>query len=250
MQLMLYKIHTEGTSLAFRLVGWLLRLSNRWLLCSVLLAPLIFFIFFHWLFSPYIALFFLPVSCFLALCSFSLLATPIGTHAPSSHSNASSSENDGLPKIPKTAAQAHGTMSDEEFEKFSAALVIAMGEGHRFHSHSGGAGDHGVDTTLHNIFSNRIIVQSKRYAHDNPVTPTQIRDFWGALSIHNAVYGFFVTTSTLTYQSSQTVRWSQGRIRCIDAWKIDTLLKYRYREVALAYRDVLEALGEIEKKTA
>jgi hypothetical protein len=190
--------------------------------------------------------FFLFFGAFIALFIVVSLRMAVQHTSTSSPHHAKLPHDATLPHIPRTAAQAHATMSDKEFELFSAALVIALGEGHRFRSHSGGAGDHGVDTTLHNIVNNRIIVQSKRYAYDNPVTPTQVRDFWGALSIHDAVYGFFVTTSTFTGQSAQTAQWSRGRIRCIDGHRIDALLQYRSREIALAYKDVLDAIPKEE----
>lgn len=239
----------EGTSLVIRFVSFLLRTSIRPQVCAVLALPLVFFIFFHWVFNPYIATLFLLLSCFLALLSLSLLFTPIGTHAPSSHSSNGPSSEDGLPKIPKTAAQVKASMDETEFEKFSAALIIAVGEGHRFHMHSGKSGDEGVDALLLNLYSNRVVIQSKHFAPDVHVGQPDIRDFFGSIAYHNAVYGFFVTTSTFTDPALHFIRGTRGRIRIIDAWRMDALLKYRYREVALAYRDVLEALGE-EVKTA
>src|SRR5258708_7641619 len=87
-----------------------------------------------------------------------------------------------LPRIPQTTAQIHASMDHVQFEYFSAALVIAMGEGHQFYSRVGGAGDQGVDTILINLYGNRVIVQSKLYSHGSNVEATHIRDFIGAMA--------------------------------------------------------------------
>jgi restriction endonuclease Mrr len=137
-------------------------------------------------------------------------------------------------------------MSDKQFEYFSAALVIALGEGHRFHSRVGGSGDDGVDTKLTNLYGNMVIVQSKLYQASNTVGPAYIRDFMGAIALKDAVYGYFVTTSKLTDQAARTAAASRRPIRVIDGSKIEAMLQYRSREIALAYKDVLDAIPKEE----
>jgi hypothetical protein len=152
------------------------------------------------------------------------------------------SEIEPLPRIPQTLAQIHTFMDHDQFEYFSAALVIALGEGHRFHSRVGGAGDDGVDAKLTNLYGNLVLVQSKLYSSGNNVGPDLVRDFMGAISLKDAVYGYFVTTSELTKQAWQTAKSSRRPIRVIDGKRIERMLQHRSREIALAYRDVLDAI--------
>ena len=147
----------------------------------------------------------------------------------------------GLPRIPRTAEEAHETMSDKTFELFSAAVIIGLGEAHEFVECIGGSGDRGVDAVLRNMYQKKVIVQSKRYVQGNNVEPFQVRDFFGAIHMHNAVYGYLVTTSVLTQQAQEEVHSARGMIRVIDGGQLTRLLQKRFREIALAYRDVLEA---------
>lgn len=181
------------------------------------------------------------------LMSFSAAITLYDIRPSRSSSSASQpGTSSDLPWVPKNLAQLRAMLGEDhkKFEYFSAALVIAMGEGHRFHSCVGGAGDWGIDTKLLNLHNCIVIVQSKFYADDHTVKPTEMRDFVGALSLEKrAVYGFFVTTSKFTEQALQTANATSGRVRTIDGAKIEALLLHRSREVALAWRDVREIAG-------
>ncbi len=149
-----------------------------------------------------------------------------------------------FPKIPRNLAQLHRMMNFKQFEIFSMALIIARGEGHRFKEHSGKAGDKGIDAKLYNVYNNVVAVQSKLYAMDSPVEPTHVRDFIGAVTVSEAVYGFFVTTSTFTDAAQRAAHSSKGRVRTIDGCQIKVILTSRAREVALPYRDVLSNFEE------
>ena len=78
----------------------------------------------------------------------------------------------GLPWVPQTVAQAHA-MDPTDFELLSMAVIIAMGQGHSFYSHTGQSGDQGVDAKLLNINNLQVAVQSKRYAEHNHIAPEQ-----------------------------------------------------------------------------
>lgn len=150
----------------------------------------------------------------------------------------------GLPRIPRTADEAHEMMSDKTFELFSAAVILALGEAHTFVECIGGAGDRGIDAVLRNLYQKKVIVQSKRYMQGNNVEPSQVRDFVGTIHLQNAVYGYIVTTSTLSAQAHEEAHSARGLIRVIERNQLTVLLQRRPREIALAYRDVLEAINE------
>jgi len=220
------------------ILRFLVRGPNRWKFCIALFLPLLFVLLFRPFLHSAVVFSLSLIGIFLALSSISLLMAPM--HVYSTSSRASGSDENGLPPVPKTLAQLRLMMNADQFEIFSAALVIARGEGHRFYMHSGKAGDGGIDARLHNIHDNIVAIQSKFYAHDNHVEPTDVRDFIGAVTVSSAVYGFFVTTSTFTKAAQLTAHGSRGRVRTIDGHQIEVLLQRKHREVALAYRDVLK----------
>lgn len=146
-------------------------------------------------------------------------------------------------RIPRTAHEAHALLSDYQFELFSAAVIIGLGQGYAFVMHVGGSGDGGVDTILQNAMLKRVYVQSKQYLYgDVQVNPHDVRDFIGTLSMSRAIYGYLVTTSTLTPQACREA--NNGNVRIIDASQLDYLLQQRQREIALAYQDVLNAVRQ------
>lgn len=142
-----------------------------------------------------------------------------------------------LPPVPRNLPQVYA-LGPERFEIFSAAIVIALGEGHRFAHHTGQSGDQGVDAKLNNLYGQVVIVQSKLYAPDHTIGSPELRDFLGALSLHQAAYGFFVTTSTFTPAALQVIAHARGRIRTIDGYKLLALLQSREREIRLALHDI------------
>src|SRR6266571_6196330 len=137
-------------------------------------------------------------TCVSVLGFLSCLLAVVNTRSPHRVKKLPSGSDNTLPRIPRNLAQLHSMMDYTQFEIFSTALIIARGEGHRFKEHSGKANDKGIDARLYNIHHNIVAVQSKLYAHDNHIEPTQVRDFIGAVTVSEAVYGFFVTTSTFT----------------------------------------------------
>jgi restriction system protein len=62
--------------------------------------------------------------------------------------------------------------------------------------HCGGKGDEGIDL-MATRGSDTIAIQCKRF-NDAPVTPSQVRDFFGAMVAAHATQGAFVTTSFFT----------------------------------------------------
>jgi hypothetical protein len=143
-----------------------------------------------------------------------------------------------LPAVPHTLAEVYRMMDYNEFEIFSAAVVMALGEGHRFLKHCGGSGDQGVDAKLLNQLGLTVAIQSKFYAPENHVGSAELREFGFAIDLHKAAYGFFVTTSTFTEGARWVVSRANGRIRTIDGRQLEIILKHRSREIALALSDI------------
>jgi restriction system protein len=83
-----------------------------------------------------------------------------------------------------------------------------------------------------------VVVQCKRYA-DNPVGSSEVRDFWSSIRLYNAVYGYFVTTSTFSRDAQQVLASAGWQIRRIDGYQLDALLRGRRREISLAWSEVL-----------
>ena len=185
------------------------------------------------------ALFFGVSFClFLALAFFlAFTSSPVVRVAPSPPLSAILKKS-GLPWVPQTVAQAHA-MNPTDFELLSIAIIIAMGQGHTFHRHTGQSGDQGVDAKLLNINNMLVAVQSKRYAERNHIAPEQVLSFWGAIHRHRAIYGYFVTTSQFSIISQQIIDASNELIRPIGEDKLALLLQQRSYEIAMAYRDVL-----------
>ncbi len=104
-------------------------------------------------------------------------------------------------------------MNPTDFEWFSAAIILALGQGHCFHSHVGQSSDHGVDAKLLNTFGLLVLVQSKRFGAETSVGSGLIRDFAGAIVAQRATYGYLVTSSRLTSDACQEVTWLAGKIR-------------------------------------
>ncbi|GCE50045.1 restriction endonuclease [Thermosporothrix hazakensis] len=146
------------------------------------------------------------------------------------------SQNGHTSEIPRTLQDVY-RLKPEEFELFSAALVIAQGE-HRFLEHCGKTGDHGVDTRLLNQFNDLVIVQSKRYAPNKKVQESEVRDFLGATYDNRAVYGYFVTTSTFTKPARQWIYKHTARIRTIDAPVIEALLQQKRPQIIQALQEI------------
>ena len=136
--------------------------------------------------------------------------------------------------IPRTLADVH-KMSPTEFEIFSAAVIVALGQGHRFLSHSGRTGDQGVDVRLQNAYGLLVVVQCKLYAPRHRVGSREMREFRGTIVMHDAAYGYFITSSTFTPAAYQV---KDTRIRLIDGPYLETLLQHRQHESAEAFTDI------------
>jgi restriction system protein len=91
-------------------------------------------------------------------------------------------------------------MAPSDFEELILRLLLAMRYGQGLEEMAralGGSGDGGMDGVVHQdpLGLERVYIQAKRWKENNRVGPHEIRDFLGALNIHRAKKGVFVTAS-------------------------------------------------------
>jgi restriction system protein len=115
------------------------------------------------------------------------------------------------------------------FERAVVQLLVAMGYG----SDRGGtaaaigrSGDGGVDGMIDQdpLGLDRVYVQAKRYAADNPVGSPAILQFSGALAQRGAARGVFITTSRFTEDARATAARLPQRIVLIDGEELARLV--------------------------
>lgn len=92
------------------------------------------------------------------------------------------------------------------------------------------SGDHGIDIQLRTLEDSLLVVQCKRYAADQVVSPREVREFLGAITYTRAVEGYFVSTSKFSKQCYEFAR-SQP-LYLIDR----TLLKELFHQAEAGYR--------------
>lgn len=146
------------------------------------------------------------------------------------------------PSVPKTLKDVF-KMGDLEFEKFSAALIIAKERDLTFYAHSGGKNDRGIDTRLRTIGGAMIAVQSKLYTKKNIGSP-DVQRFLGAIKDWKCVYGYFVTTTKFTPVAIRVRGNNSPLLRYMDRDDIEWLLQHRRREIAEAYEAVKAKIEE------
>ena len=116
------------------------------------------------------------------------------------------------------------------FEKLIVSLLIAMGYGGTVaqvdQALVGGSGDNGIDGVIDQdpLGLDRIYVQAKRYAEDNPVGAGAIRDFFGSLDRVKASKGLFVTTSHFSASARETAEHLSKRLVLIDGKTLARLM--------------------------
>jgi restriction system protein len=115
------------------------------------------------------------------------------------------------------------------FERAVVQLLVAMGYG----SDRGGtaaaigrSGDGGIDGMIDQdpLGLDRVYVQAKRYAADNPVSSPAILQFSGALAQRGATRGVFITTSRFTEDARATAARLPQRIVLIDGEELARLM--------------------------
>lgn len=124
------------------------------------------------------------------------------------------------------------TAPPEFFERLIVRLLTAMGYGGSAVEAAraiGKSGDGGVDGVVDQdaLGLDRVYIQAKRYATNNPVGAGSVRDFFGSLDRFKATKGLFVTTSSFTQSARETSDFLSKRIVLIDGVQL-TKLMIRY----------------------
>lgn len=90
----------------------------------------------------------------------------------------------------------------------------------------GRSGDGGVDGVIDqdSLGLDSIYVQAKRYASNNQVGPSTIRDFFGSLDRFRAAKGLVITTSSFTRDAIETAKHLSKRIVLIDGDQLTGLM--------------------------
>lgn len=118
------------------------------------------------------------------------------------------------------------------FEEAVVQLLMAMGYGgtQGKAAVTGKPHDGGIDGVIDGdaLGLNRVYVQAKRYADANTVGREPIQAFVGALHLHGATKGVFITTSSFSKHAQAYADAVPNRIVLIDGKKLTQLmLKYR-----------------------
>jgi len=90
---------------------------------------------------------------------------------------------------------------------------------------TGKTGDGGIDGIIYQdkLGLDKIYLQAKRFAENNPVSAHMVRDFMGALEVNGVNKGVFITTSRFPKESLQNTK-SQKSIILIDGNKLVDLM--------------------------
>lgn len=118
------------------------------------------------------------------------------------------------------------------FEEAVVQLLMAMGYGgtQGKAAVTGNSHDGGIDGVIDGdaLGLDRVYVQAKRYADANTVGREPIQAFVGALHLHGATKGVFITTSSFSRHAQSYADAVPNRIVLIDGVKLTQLmLKYR-----------------------
>jgi restriction system protein len=134
-------------------------------------------------------------------------------------------------------------MTPSDFEDLVIRVLLAMGYGEGQEEMAkalGGTGDGGVDGVVHQdpLGLERVYVQAKRYKEKNNVSSPDIRNFIGALNIHRASKGVFVTASEFTSDARAAASNATVQVVLIDGERLsDLMLRYK---VGVLVRSVIE----------
>lgn len=115
------------------------------------------------------------------------------------------------------------------FEQIVLDVLVAMGYGSDAEASQlrGRAGDGGIDGVIREdrLGLDIIYVQAKRYADGNNVGAERIREFSGALDMHGARKGVFLTTSRFTAEAQRIADQLQSkRIVLVDGERLAALM--------------------------
>tara|TARA_R110002096_G_scaffold81606_8_gene190175 strand:+ start:408 stop:1304 length:897 start_codon:yes stop_codon:yes gene_type:complete len=117
--------------------------------------------------------------------------------------------------------------SPEFFEQLIVDLMLAMGYGGPGRGERlGKSGDGGIDGIINEdvLGLDIVYLQAKRYARENTIQVSQIREFAGSLDERGALKGVFVTTSAFGKPAIQYAERSPKRLILIDGERLTGLM--------------------------
>jgi restriction system protein len=120
-------------------------------------------------------------------------------------------------------------MTPAEFEGLILRLLLAMDYGQGLDEMAralGGSGDGGMDGVIHQdpLGLERVYIQAKRYKDGNNVGANDVRGFVGALNIHRANKGVFVTASQFTPEARKAADGATVQVVLIDGERLAGLM--------------------------
>lgn len=121
------------------------------------------------------------------------------------------------------------TLTPARFERLIVELLLAMGYGDgraEMGQAIGKSGDGGIDGVVNEdkLGLDAVYIQAKKYAPDNKVGASALRDFIGAITHKRASKGVFVATSSFTHDAQEFVKYAQQRIVLIDGARLARLM--------------------------
>ena len=119
------------------------------------------------------------------------------------------------------------SLTPDAFEQLIVDLMVAIGYGAGGDNRRiGKSGDGGVDGIISEdrLGLDVVYLQAKRYAPDNKIGSSQIREFIGSLAIRRAAKGVFVTTSSFTASARQEAEQAGRRLVLIDGERLADLM--------------------------
>lgn len=134
------------------------------------------------------------------------------------------------------------TLSPTDFERRIANLFEAMGY---VVEHTGRTGDHGIDviaTSNAVITGGKLVIQCKRYAEENKVGESEVRDLYGAVTHERASKGILVTTSDFTSAARKFA--TDKQLELINGSKLAQLIETHLRKSSPAQEVTGPASGE------
>ncbi len=110
------------------------------------------------------------------------------------------------------------------FERVVGKLLSNMGYGE--HEITKKSGDKGIDAIVNQdqLGLDRIFVQAKRYAKNNPVSAHEVRDFVGTLDLEGVQKGVFITTSKFPKDTQEIIAKTPKNIILINGDKLAGLM--------------------------
>ena len=110
------------------------------------------------------------------------------------------------------------------FESMMAKLFTSMGYGKAFSTKRSGDGGIDGEVTQDKLGLETIFFQTKRYANENTVPISEVRDFIGALDGQRANKGVFITTSSFPREATKFLERVSKKVILIDGEKLTELM--------------------------